>query len=151
MSSFIPSEANAPFGCADLTIVQIEEPDWIHEEESTMVKVTVKNIGSAASPATVLKIVDYDPAVKEIKKLPLEYQFKKHAIRHAKQNQEDKYIEASVKVPSLKAKEERVLSIQIDNHWVYDPDCELLASIDKANEVPECNEKNNEKFFMSSQ
>lgn len=136
---------NAP----DLIIEEIEPPKW---DGGTVLVIKVKNIGKSPSDTVQLKIWDIDWSLEEAKKKGVER--KKHWIFEENmsrsddgENDYDINFERFEKIPPLKNNESFSVTIKLD-HWVYDSNCEIGATIDWNNQLKEKNEQNNSSYFF---
>lgn len=115
----------------DLEIVEIYMPDWISNDEfrGSEITVKIKNKGNVASVECV--------GLLEENKLDAMEQGTGW----------DMYKAAVTVIKPLEPGEEYELKFRIDEHWVYDPNCEIEITIDYLNQIKEKNEKNNKERF----
>lgn len=114
---------------ADLEIVSIERPQYVDEINGSSIEVKIKNSGNKASVPTQVLLKDWDGGDED-------------------DWEEDMDWELELPLPSLQAGETINLIFQLNDHWVYDPNCELEAIIDIDNLVEEDNKNNNSMIFM---
>lgn len=148
----------------DLIIQEIKQPEYVYDIKGTVVKVIVKNIGDAPSEKTKAKIYDIDISVEQARKMKLDTLFidliaeNNARAKWYKDNESykdvvtqydyDRYVEDIQEVPTLKPSETTEITFRIEDHWVYDSNCELEAYVDFEDQVKEDNEKNNIKQFF---
>lgn len=135
---------------ADLVLEKIDEPQW---DEGTHISITIKNNGDITSDTVTLKVWDLDISAKEAKELG----FKKNDMWIFEENTAraegdgfdyDKDWEVFIKIPPLQKGESTTVEVSLD-HWVYDSNCEIGATIDCEKLVKEKNEKNNTLYFAA--
>lgn len=102
----------------DLVVTQIHDPVWDPVSKVSIVKVTVSNIGSA--PATAFETELKDPGTGA----------------------------AGIQAVAGLAAGASVTLTFTFGYWVFDPDAELIATVDVSQKVEECKEDNNVlKYF----
>ncbi|HNQ68400.1 MAG TPA: CARDB domain-containing protein [Bacteroidales bacterium] len=165
----IPNVTHRKHKCCDLIVKKIDAPDWINGR--TVVFVEIKNIGNSESKPTKVKLFDLDLSITEALKLELDNSIieiiEENAENHGHYCQEDsylfdtifmnntgdydsdKYFEAFKEIPSLKPRESIRIEFQIENYWIYDPNCEIEVIIDPDNAIEECDKTNNKLQFFA--
>jgi hypothetical protein len=139
--------------CADLKIVKIHEPDWDHPNKRTVVEVEIINIGKITSKACDAKIYDLDITYKQALEWKLEKEYMElveENIARAKEAEVDydPYVEAYASIPPIEPGKKVTLTFFINDHWVYDSNCELQVELDVNNKNKECDEYNNSQYFL---
>ncbi|MEM7101896.1 MAG: hypothetical protein AAF502_02120 [Bacteroidota bacterium] len=136
--------------CADLVVLNIEDPDWNAELASTEVRVTFQNKGRGESDPMPAVLFDFDPTAKELKKLSLQRSFRLFLTSNIKEVTEDKFIADTLRLPVLQPKEKITMTFILKEHWAYDPFCELKATVNFDRSADECRYSNNSNHFISS-
>jgi hypothetical protein len=143
----------------DLVITEIKAPEFEETIHGTRFVVRIKNNGTISSIETNAKLMDLDITASDAKKR----KFEKSWIQAIKENNEnavdsthkgykvdmDYDWEKFVKIPILQPGEEIELIFLIENHWVYDPNCEIELFLDFDQNIEEKNEMNNSKAFVA--
>ena len=148
----------------DVSIVEIEQPEWIHAERTTLIKVTIKNEGDKMSEPFILTLEDLDISAKEVSK----GDHKKSTVELVEENNaraeyysKSEYVEEgdydidentydydkdwviTKDIYELMPDEELTVSFYLKDHWVYDSNCEIRASVDKDMVIEDCDRSNN--------
>ncbi|MEO1435747.1 MAG: hypothetical protein AAFV80_09445 [Bacteroidota bacterium] len=137
--------------CFDLQLVQVMEPDWDADRNATAVDIRIRNNSAQASAPTPIRLRDLDPNKKMLRKMQLEFRFKRYMLDNMERNITDKYVETIGTIPKILGGEEITLTLYFQDHWIYDPDCEIEAEIDFEGVSAECKRSNNWGFFASSE
>lgn len=160
VSSFtLPTTVSTKCKSVDLKAVEIQPPEWDHDNQQTVVKVTVQNIGSKTSKACRALLFDLDISVDQAKSMKLDKLFIEmidenngraayftgDAAMFIDDNKFDYDRDFAVfaSIPALKPGEKREFTFYIKDIWVYDSNCEirLIVDIDAANK--DCDTTNN--------
>jgi len=112
------------FGCPDLVVERIEKPIWDNANKRSVIRAVIKNIGNAYAEPTLARVID--PTT--------------HQDTGAPYND-------VVMTPGLPGGGGTVTITFYLLYWVYNPDVTLEVTADYKNEIPECNENNNQKIF----
>jgi hypothetical protein len=150
--------------CADLEVVEIRQPDWV--EDRTVFEVEIRNVGRLESEATDAIAFDLDLSAQEAKDLRFpdwmveaveennylaeDYKDSKHLSDDVDENayDYDRYWEEIISIPAIKPGKKMVLTFEIENYWIYDPNCEIRVILDPEETSGDCDEKNNVKTFL---
>jgi hypothetical protein len=159
----IPEQPTAP--CADLVILRIDEPDWDSENQQTVFTVHVKNVGQVASRLSTVKASDLDislEAVNEITTdtlvLDLIQENNERAVYYAETEPDNAAISQTdydsdwmliESVAPLQPMQSIEIEFRLDDHWIYDSNCEIKVELDVENTVRECDETNNVDYFFA--
>ena len=153
--------SDKPCKQADLTVVEISQPHYNSEIDGTEFEVVIKNQGKAKSTETILKTFDLDIGYEEAKQtikdkttLSLIQENNQRAIDYGQDVEVDKdtldydfYWEIEKVVKALEPGEEIRVFISIENHWIYDSNCEIRAIVNPENTIKDCDNKNNQLDF----
>ncbi len=118
-----PIEPRRTAGCSDLAMDVILRPVWDNNARESVIRTTVRNIGSAPAPATTARLTD--PSTPD----PSGQPYSDNAL-----------------VPSLDAGESWTADFRLP-YWVYNPDASLVATADAGDTLRECLETNNVARF----
>lgn len=113
-------------GCPDLIVEAIEKPEWDSQNNRSVIRATIRNIGGAPAGPTVAQLVDLSP----------------HAGAPVTKADAPTAALAPAGAPGDTATVTFFLP-----YWVYDPDADLEVTADYKNELSECKEDNNVKEF----
>lgn len=119
----VPARAQA--GCPDLVVTNIDKPTWDGPNHRSVIKATIKNIGSAWAGPTLAKVVD-----------PTTFQPPPSGLPY----------EAIAATPALDPNLSAVVTFYLP-YWVYNPNVTLEVTADYKHELAECDENNNVKVF----
>ncbi len=112
------------FACPDLIVERIEKPIWDNANKRSVIRAVIKNIGNADAGPTLARVID--PTTHQDTGAP--------------------YNDVAM-TPGLPAGGGTVTITFYLPYWVYNPDVTLEVTADYKNELPECNENNNQKIF----
>lgn len=107
-------------GCPDLIVEAIERPEWDSQNNRSVIRATIRNIGGVPAGPTVAQVVDLSP----------------HAGALA--------TKADAPTSALAPGDTATVTFFLP-YWVYDPNADLKVTADYKNEISECNEDNNVK------
>ena len=111
-------------GCPDLIVERIEKPIWDSANKRSVIRAVIKNIGNADAGPTLARAID--PTTNQDTGAP--------------------YNDVAM-TPGLPGGGGAVTITFYLPYWVYNPDVTLEVTADYKNELPECNENNNQKSF----
>ena len=112
------------YGCPDLIVERVERPIWDDANKRSVIRAVIRNIGNADAGATLARVID--PTTQQDTGAP--------------------YNDVAM-TPGLPREGGTVTITFYLPYWVYNPDVTLEVTADYKNELPECNENNNQKIF----
>lgn len=135
----------------DLFISKIYEPQWA--DDHTLIQIEIENSGPAISDTVFLTVSDADLTFAQAQQLQIvteenSWIFEENDAMHSGEN-DDPHFEVNEPIVGLKNNEKRLITLNLGEHWVYDPNCELKVEIDRDNRIHESNESNNVSYFIA--
>jgi len=110
-------------GCCDLIVEAIERPTWDSVNMRSVIRATIRNIGSATAGASIARVID--PTTQQSTGAPYN---------------------AIANTPALGPGTATTVTFYLP-YWVYNPDVTLEVTADYKGQVEECDETNNTKVF----
>lgn len=165
LSSFASNPIQNKCKSPDLKAIKIEEPDWDHDNQRTIVKVQIKNAGEKTSQPCRALLYDLDISLDQAKAMKLDKFHKEliaenngrasyftgDAAQYVDENQfdYDRDFAVFVSIPELKPGKKVTLTFYIKDIWIYDSNCEirLVADVDETNQ--DCDRSNNVMDFFA--
>lgn len=117
------SRAGNDAGCPDLIVETIERPTWDGTNHRSVIRATIKNVGSAPAAASLARVVD--PTTPQSTGAPYN---------------------AVADTPALAPGASAAVTFYLP-YWVYNPDVTLEVTADYKDTLTECDESNNRKTF----
>ncbi len=111
-------------GCPDLVVDTIFKPTWEHDNRRSVIKASIKNVGTAAAGPSFARVVD-PSTITPTTGYPYD---------------------AVALTPGLSPGESATVAFYLP-YWVYNPDATLEVTADYKNDITECREDNNTKQF----
>ncbi len=148
---------------ADLAIVNIDPPEYLHDIRGTVVTLGIKNKGKKNSEPCKLKIYDLDIGLEEARKLDLDKVYidlvAENNARASYFSDEYHHIDSNqfdydqdwvgyMDVPGLEPGQKIEVTFKLANYWVYDSNCEIRAIVDFEHVVDDCDRSNNQMDFF---
>ena len=157
----IDSISRKPCKDADLTVEKIHQPEWDHDNQRTIVKIDIRNIGNEESEYFFVTLMDLDISAEEVKSAGYDdvtiEMIEENNARAEYYDDEDmdespfdydldfKEVQSMI---GLMPDEKQTIIFYINDHWVYDSNCELRVIIDEDEEIKDCDRSNNQKDFF---
>ena len=163
LSILLGDKGSTPKKCADLAVVEIQEPQWNHEAQRTDVFVIIKNRGNRSSERTIATLSDLDISYEEGREMGLDTLYlellaenngRAEWYKEGDENVDkdlkdyDKDWEDIREIPALKPGERYTLHFIVEDYWIYDSNCEIEVILDPEEHTRDCNRKNNKMQFF---
>jgi len=163
---FIVETKDKPCKKADLAVVEILQPEYDSEISGTIITVEITNLGKSKSAPCTIRAYDLDISYEEIvaenndtivHEMIAEnngraeyYNRGENKYTEVDENQFDYdfYWEVIEEIPALKPNQKYTVTFKINNHWIYDSNCEIRIIIDEAEEAEDCDRENNQMDFF---
>jgi len=113
-------------GCADLIVEKIDRPEWDGTNHRSIIRATIKNIGTASAVASYARVID-----------PSTMQPGTSVPQNA------------VAATSALAPGASVTVVFYLDYWVFNPDAALDVTADYKNDIAECDESNNSLHYQA--